>query len=299
VRGQTEQVTSISRRRLLLGGAAGLGLVAATAAGVEEGLLPGRSRVYSGLGLNGDGGTVPTAQSRLVSGSFRSAARNTEVAWTIAYPSAATTTARLPLVVALHGRYEDHAHLFGEHIGLDHFLAVSGLPLAIAAVDGGDSYWHPRRSGEDSAAMVVDEFLPLLGERDLRVDRIGLYGYSMGGYGALRLAGVLGPRRVAAVSAVSPALWKSFRDTAPGAFDDAADFAAQDVMGHQEALRGIPLRLDCGRGDGFQPAVEVYRDGFPHDQAPSGGFQRGGHDDAYWRRMAPAQLAFLGEHLTS
>jgi hypothetical protein len=30
---------------------------------------------------------------------------------------------------------------------------------------------------------------------------------------------------------------------------------------------------------------------------PAGGFEPGAHDLDYWRRMASAQLAFLGAHL--
>ncbi len=40
--------------------------------------------------------------------------------------------------------------------------------------------------------MVLDEFVPLLGGRGLKIHRIGLMGFSMGGYGALRLGGILG-----------------------------------------------------------------------------------------------------------
>ena len=132
--------------------------------------------------------------------------------------------------------------------------------------------------------MITDEFLPLLAERGLATERIGLYGFSMGGYGALRLAGLLGPDRVAAVVAVSAALFVSAADSAPGAFDDAEDFAANDVMHRQSQLTGIPVRVDCGDGDSFKPAVKRYRNGFPENETPVGGFQAGAHDEDYWRR---------------
>ena len=79
-----------------------------------------------------------------------------------------------------------------------------------------------------------------------------------------------------------------------GAFDDAADYAAHDLAGHQDALAGIPVRIDCGTGDGFYPVVERYVAGF--EVPPAGGFEPGGHDFAYWTRMAPAQLAFVAQH---
>ncbi len=56
-------------------------------------------------------------------------------------------------------------------------------PFAIATVDGGTTYWHPRPNGEDAGGMVVDEFLPLLAEQGLRTDRSAFHGWSMGGYG--------------------------------------------------------------------------------------------------------------------
>lgn len=289
-------MTQLSRRRVLIAGLAGAGLLAAGAVGVEEGVLPGRSRLYAGLGLNGTGTTPPQATpGPQVNGQFNSHHRGVRVGWTIAYPPTSRVGNPLPVVVGLHGRYDDHTALFGDRIGLDRFLAANPQPIAIAAVDGGDTYWHPRASGEDAGAMVVDEFLPLLAEHGLQTARIGLYGYSMGGYGALRLAGVLGHDRVAAVAAISAALWKEAGDTAAGAFDDAADFTAHTVFGHQHDLRDIAVRVDCGRGDGFAPANRSYRAGF--DDEPAGGLETGAHDDSYWRRLAPTQLAFLGQHL--
>ena len=143
--------------------------------------------------------------------------------------------------------------------------------------------------------MLTDEFLPLLAERGLDVSRIGLLGWSMGGYGSLRLAGLLGPRRVAAVAAESPALWRNFADSSPGAFDDADDFEAQSVFGRQRALAGIAVRVDCGQSDPFYAATRRYVKGFA--ARPAGGFQLGAHTTAYWRRMAPAQLLFLAGRL--
>ncbi|PZF58471.1 alpha/beta hydrolase [Curtobacterium sp. MCBD17_034] len=233
------------------------------------------------------------------SGSFTSRARRgRRVGWTVAAP---TSDHALPVVVALHGYGDDHADLFGDRLGLDRFLAEhvdhGGAPFAIAAVDGGDRYWHRRADGDDPASMVLDEFLPLLARQGLDTGRLGFTGYSMGGYGALHFAGVLGRHRVRVVSALSPALWTTAGDTARGAFDDPTDFAANTVTGRQRALDGIPVRIDCGTGDGFEPAVRTYVDGFT--RRPAGGFEAGGHDMAFWRRLAPDHVAFLGQHLTS
>jgi hypothetical protein len=117
----------------------------------------------------------------------------------------------------------------------------------------------------------------------------------MGGYGALLLASRLGAGRVAAVAAESPALWLSSGAAAPGAFDSAADFAANSVFDRRASLAGIPLRVDCGTGDPFYRATKQYIAGLP--TPPAGGFEPGSHDMTYWRGMSSAQLAFIGRHL--
>jgi len=267
---------------------------------VDQGILPGRSTMYRELGWNGPAGRLPdVAPVPSTTGAFVSAARGGRtVGWTISAPAA---SAPLPVAVALHGYGGDHRTFSGHALGYDRFLAAhlrdGGAPFAIAAVDGGNRYWHRRADGDDPAAMVVDEFLPLLRDRGLDTTRLGLTGNSMGGYGALHIGGVLGAGRVRAVAALSPALWTAAGDTARGAFDDAADFRANTVTGRQRALDGVAMRIDCGTGDGFEPAVRTYRGGFR--SAPAGGFEPGGHDRAYWRRMAPDQIAFLGRHLSA
>jgi enterochelin esterase-like enzyme len=263
-------------------------------AAVEAGILPGRTTLHEVLGLNGPAGEIPDAVAGpSVSGSFVSAARSgTECAWTISYPPGSAAGDALPVVVALHGYVGHHTTAFAQ-IGLDRFQAESGSRFVIASVDGGNGYWHPRRSGGDSGAMVVQEFLPLLGEQGLDVDRVGLIGWSLGGYGALLLGSQLGPERVAAIAAVSPAMWADAAHSPGGAFDDAEDYAAHDLAGRQEELDGIRVRIDCGTGDGFYPVVRDYASGFAIP--PAGGFEPGGHDDDYWRRVAPAELTFLGE----
>jgi S-formylglutathione hydrolase FrmB len=141
--------------------------------------------------------------------------------------------------------------------------------------------------------MVVDELLPLVEKDGLSVERIALMGWSMGGYGALRLGGLLGSDRVAAVGSLSAALWTDAGSASPSGFADAAEYEQYTVFGHQDDLDGIPVRLDCGTGDPFLGANRDYADGQPFTT----GFQPGGHDTGYWTRMLPDQLAFLGGHL--
>jgi S-formylglutathione hydrolase FrmB len=275
----------ISRRTLLFGALGLTGLGAAGMLAVEE----------------SPAGTIPDVTPVATkSGSFVSAARRgARTGWTICTPS--TGRPLRPLIV-LHGRGDDHRSAFGDHLGLDRFLAAAidrgTPPFAIASVDGGDhSYWHRRVDGSDAGRIVLDEFLPLLAGQGLDTSRIALLGWSMGGYGALRLGGRLGRHRADAVVAESPAIWHRAANTASGAFDGPDDFASNTVVGRQRELAGIAVRIDCGTDDGFYPAARDYASSL--SPRPAGGFQRGGHDMEYWRRMAPAQLAFVGRHLPS
>jgi enterochelin esterase-like enzyme len=296
-----------SRRAVLLGGAGVVAVGAVgTGAGVYEGVLPGRPQVQALLGLNGEAGKVPDVEPADVEvGSFVSERRGgLATGFTVVTPLGAR--AGLPVVVALHGRGSDHRSLVGPKFRIERFLEDhverGGTPFAIGTVDGGQSYWHERPEGEDAGAMVVEEFLPMLAERGFRAgpaDRIGLLGWSMGGYGALRLGGLLGPTRVAAVCAVSPAMWSDPRDASRSGFADAEEYEKFTVQGRQEDLDGIPVRVDCGTGDQFYRAVEDYVEGFPDDAGVISTFEAGAHDPDYWRRMMPAELDFLGRHLTA
>ncbi len=272
---------------------------------VNEDVLPGRSFVYRQLGLDGPDGEIPNVEpGRTTSGSFVSQARGgRRTGWSIALPPGGQPSTRsLPVAVVLHGRGNNHGSAFSlSYLGLDRFLAAAvgqgATPFAMASVDGGESYWHARANGDDAGAMVVDEFLPLLADHDLDVSRVAFFGWSMGGYGALRLAGRLGQDRVVAATAMSPALWHDFADSAPGAFDDAADFDRATVFGRQQALEGIRLRVDCGEEDPFYPATRDYVEGF--QVRPAGVFEPGSHDVGYWRRMAPAQVRFIADAFSS
>jgi enterochelin esterase-like enzyme len=291
-----------TRRALLISAGSAVVLAGVAALGVQEDVLPGRSTLYRALSLDGPVGTIPNvAAGPMESGSFESAARlGKTVNWSVSRPLGSRAKDALPVLIALHGFNGSHNSAFGHGLGLDRFLsqavARGSAPFAIASVDGGNSYWHRRANGEDSSAMVRDEFLPLLSNRGLDVTKVGLLGWSMGGFGALHIASQLGSGRAAVVIAESPALWTSASRAPHGAFDSASDFDANTPFGRQSELDGIAARVDCGIGDGFYPTAQQYVRGFT--TSPAGGFVAGGHDDSYWRRMAPAQLAFAAEHLS-
>lgn len=244
----------------------------------------------------------------VVEGSFASTLRGgADTGWVTVYPRGIHPSRpvhpdgdRVPVAIALHAKGGSHRMMLdlGLHLALGRAVAAGMPPFVLAAVDGGDTYWHARRDGTDAGRMVVEEFLPRLAESGLAAfprHHVGLLGWSMGGFGALHLAGSLGAGRVSAVAVASPALWRSGGETPQGAFDDAEDFAAVDVMRRTASLRGIAVRLDCGLSDPFLAASRAYAASL--SPPPAGGFTAGGHDAAYWKGLADAQVRFLGDHL--
>ncbi len=304
------QAGGVSRRAVLLG--AGIGAVAAVAGAgglVEAGVLPGRIGLERALGRTGTPGDVPdVATGPIRRGSFTSAARGgARTPWVLAYPPGADPDhpvtaggARLPVCVVLHGKGSTSADMV--NIGYPHFLAAAvragGPPFALAAVDGGNDYWHHRADGADPGAMVLTEFLPRLQRAGLAAgagDRIAFLGWSMGGYGSLLLSTRLARGRVAAIAAESPALWTSAGGTAPGAFDSPADYRANDVFARTASLARIPIRIDCGSADPFQPAAKAFAARL-HPRAVTQ-WGAGDHSWGFWRARAAKSIEFVGIHL--
>lgn len=233
---------------------------------------------------------APPAPTYLT-GSFVSAARGgIETNWAIA--RAPGQRKALHPVIALHGKGADAAQVMagGVEQSLAEAVAAGLPPFAVVAVDGGETYWHKRASGEDSGAMVLDELLPMLGTMGLDTSRVGFLGWSMGGYGALLLGARLGPQRTAAICAVSPALWTSAGASAPGAFDGADDYAANSVWGRPE-FSSIHTRIDCGTSDPFYSATRQFVAQLPNP--PAGGFSPGGHDGGFWSSQLPAEITWM------
>jgi pimeloyl-ACP methyl ester carboxylesterase len=213
------------------------------------------------------------------------------VGWSISMP-AETAEAT---VFCLHGYGNNHRFAFDE-IHLPDVVASLHAPLAVAAVDGGaDSYWHKRADGTDALAMLLDEFIPFV-EQTTNTARRALLGWSMGGYGSL-LAAERAPERFFALSAASPALWTSARQTAPGAFDDAADYHRFDVFSGEQHLAGVAVRVDCGTSDPFYQATRQFVAALPPGH--QGTFGPGHHDAAYWRGVAPAQITTIAGALAT
>jgi S-formylglutathione hydrolase FrmB len=292
--------TAVSRRALLVTGLAGLGCLGAAGLGVglvETEVLPGKLRLDRALGRCGDAPPVPAETAVLQARTFRSAARDKDVNLLVMTAQAAVKG--LPVVILLHGLGGNARAGLGHRLDrhLAHVVAQGTPPFALVAVDGDDTYWHPRASGDDPQKMITDEVLPRLRKQGFRTDRIGLLGWSMGGYGALLLAQTLGSSRVTAVAASSPAVFSSYvnaKATNAQAFDDAGDFARHDVSAGLNRLDGVSTWIDCGHSDPFADVTGRLRSRL-HE--PAGGLFEGCHDGSYWGRRAQGQLTFLGRHL--
>jgi S-formylglutathione hydrolase FrmB len=207
-----------------------------------------------------------------------------------------------PLLVFLHGRGGSDETFVGNEAVYEGLAKLGRKAPIIAFPDGGDhSYWHDRREG-DWGRYVMREVIPTV-ERRFRTDphRIAIGGISMGGFGAYDLA-LLHPKRFCAVGGHSPALWFEAGETAPGAFDGAADFNRNDVVGmvrgHSDAFEGMRVWNDYGDADPFR----VYDEGFVGYLRADGAelsahTGSGGHDGAYWTRHWPAYLRFYANSL--
>jgi pimeloyl-ACP methyl ester carboxylesterase len=241
------------------------------------------------LGLAGCG--KPPRRPELVSGTLRSTHwPGRDIRWQLTTPPADETDP-LPVVVVLHGKGGDASHAF-RILHLEDHAAASRLTLA--SVDGGDFYWHARRAGVDTGAMVVEDFLPLVARTTGYDGPVAFLGWSMGGYGSLLLASELGPDRVSAVVAESAALWTDPRSSAPGAFDDAADFEAHDVFERTAILAQIPVRLDCGTSDPFVAGNKAFAAKLPSARLT---LDAGGHTADYWQSHGAEQLRWIREQL--
>ncbi len=202
-----------------------------------------------------------------------------------------------PLLVFLHGRGGNESSSLRKPM-FDALDALGTRAPIIAFPDGGDhSYWHNRKSGA-WGRYVMKEVIPQVIHRfgaDRR--RVAIGGISMGGFGAFDLARAH-PKRFCAVGGHSPAVWRSGGETAPGAFDDAADFARHDVIAGARRFADQTVWLDAGDGDPFRPGDRAFtaavRDAGARLTAKT---WPGGHDSTYWDRHWRDYLRFYARAL--
>jgi S-formylglutathione hydrolase FrmB len=205
-----------------------------------------------------------------------------------------------PLVILLHGVYGSHwawAHKAGAH----HTAATLGTPVALAMPSDGlfglGSGYVPHAGG-DFTAWILEEVPWLTAQALPGVDAdapVALVGLSMGGFGALLLAG-RHPARVHAANGMS-----SITDFSQMRFF-VGDISAYDVDDRDRSVLDAlvsasprpRVRFDCGSSD---PLIEPNRAlhaalldaGVDHEYVE----HDGGHEWSYWSAHLAAALEFV------
>ena len=190
--------------------------------------------------------------------------------------------AGLPVVVVLHGASATASRF--QDLGLPRFVTAAvqagAEPFVLAGADGGALRWEPDPdSSDDPQAMVVDELPGWLTDRGFDAGRRAVWGWSMGGYGGLRLAESY-PSYARAVAAFSPAV-------EPG--DEA--FAQADRLVEE------PLGIWCGTEDALYGNVRGFVATLPTEPVIAS-YSSGGHTYEYWNEHTVDALTFLSSRLT-
>ena len=220
---------------------------------------------------------------------------------------ATTKGTSLPLVILLHGVYGSHWAWRGRgaaDVAASGLIADDRLPACALAMpsDGliGHGSGYVRHPDADVPTWILDEVPLLAAMVDSRIDSeapVALVGLSMGGFGALRLAAIAGPRVIAAAGLSSITELEQLRIFKAEPPDPISAPTDESVLAAALAHRGElpPLRFDCGSDDlliepNRRLHAELERHGIAHEWRE----HDGGHEWPYWRRHLPAALEFVG-----
>ncbi len=227
-------------------------------------------------------------------------------------PGAAEKAAGVPLVILLHGVYGSHwawALKGGAHRTAARLVAEGLIPPMVLAMPsdglwGDGSGYLPHRT-QDFERWIVEEVPVAAGYAAPCLDAdspVLIAGLSMGGFGALRLAGKY-PGRFRAASAHSAATHFdqlcSVTEEPPAAFTTLEeDRSVLDTLLRNRA-KLPPFRFDCGTEDWLlEPNRALHSglegSGIPHvyEEFP------GAHEWSYWERHLEDTLRFFGEVLS-
>lgn len=210
-----------------------------------------------------------------------SAARGRTVDFYTAVPAGYSDGRGLPVCLVLHGASKAARDFPG--LGFGRFLSDAvrrgAAPFVLAGATGGRLSWQPAGS-DNPQKMVHDEVPAWCAARGFDTSRLAVWGWSMGGYGALLFQETF-PLTVRCVAAFSPAV-------TPG---DA-------VFARARMLMDTPVGLWCGRDDGLYDNVRALQRALP--QAPvAGGYTAGAHNFGYWSTVIPAAFDFVAGELAA
>jgi len=219
----------------------------------------------------------------------------------------------VPIAILLHGVYGSHwawAFKGGAHLTAQRLIDDGALPPVVLAMpsDGlwGDGSGYVAHAQQDFERWIVDE-VPAATRQACaacsEASPLCIAGLSMGGFGALRLAG-RHPQRFVAAAGHSSITEAAQIDGLMA--ESRAGWAAmpsdQSVLAALQASPGpLPaLRFDCGRDDPFIAAnrrlhADLQASGIAHVYAE----HAGGHGWDYWSRHLEDTLRFFGAALKS
>ena len=260
---------------MLLGGAAA---VVVGAAGV--GAASDRVReALPGGGLDPTAGVPDAPEGAVRLETVRSQARGRDVGLWSAVPAGLGDGRGLPVCLLLHGASASTADFsrFGYGRFLTSAVQAGVPPFVLMGADGGRSLWlgDGPGSADDPQQMVAQELPRWAAERGFDTSRLAGFGWSMGGFGALRAA------------ELRPGVWKATAALSP------AVAAGDAVLTDAGRLDPASTALWCGERDAFFPAVQQLAGAMPSAPAVNG-HAPGGHTRVYWNTVTPDALAFVG-----
>ncbi|GHD02948.1 alpha/beta hydrolase [Novosphingobium pokkalii] len=263
-----------------------------------------------------------TRDSLLITDVFDSREAGQQVEYAVLMPPPLSSTGPLPLILHLHGAMSSAGILESSKPTYDAAWMDGTLPptiVACASVPTRNGFYIDQLGGPAWERLVAIE-LPELVATLLPLNGIrAALGFSMGGYGALKLA-FRQPDRFRAVAASCPAIFPAERSMAvpehnrPGILDElnrsmgetperyAENCVPALLRSRRDAIRpsGLSIRLECGDRDEFRlhDGAMYLHDlmgelDVPHDWCLIPGI---GHGDDADGRLASA-LVFLGNAL--
>lgn len=269
---------TVSRRGVLIGSGAAVGVAAAGVAGWQVAPYNVTYGLKGLFGLNPDP-FIPDAPEGQVRLEPVTSTHMGDIELFTAVPEGYGDGRGLPVLVVLHGSSASAAELQG--FGLGRFVTAAvraGAPaFVLAGTDDGPSGWVPT-GGSDPQAMLREELPQWLNDRGYDADRRALWGWSRGGYGALRFVQTE-PGWAKAVALFSPALHEG-----DPALDDLAVFEA------------LPLGLWCGDDDPFRDGADALTAASPVPPDPDVAGP-GGHTRVYWNDHTLDMLAWVTGYL--
>ena len=278
----TDAEPSTNRRRFAIGAAmSAVALVAIGGLAVVTGVVPVPSRIKRMFKDTGSDGVIPDVPAGRITLEVRdSQARHRQVGWFTAVPDGHGDGAGLPVCLVLHGASATTADY--ERFGFAQFLTAAvragAPPFVLAGADGGRTSWAGDGDSDDPQRMLTDEVPAWCDDHGFDTTRLAMYGWSMGGYGAL-LTAIRNPGLLRGVAALSPAV---------GSNDEVAN--------HAHELDPDRTAVWCGTADSLYDTVRQMASRIPGGPEIES-YEPGAHTRGYWNRITPAAFAFIGAAL--